>query len=294
MGHYAKPSKGKKSGGPTTWKGVLLVVLIILLILASVFAFILSKLDLIQYDTGAETIDYSTVPPTRPTEESVATEPPATVNLEGLEMLETAPPIVDSEIISSKDVLNILLIGTDERTNEFNVDARSDSMIIASINQKENTVKLVSLERGIAAPILEGYYKGKYDWLTNIFRYGGADLLVETVEQMFKVDIDNYIRINFCTVTTVIDAIGGIELDITKNEQWFLNMYHHVYQSTPTQQPIVVGMNTFDGGMALGYARLRAIDDEEVTLYMVNPKAPCFVKDDEGKYIYLILPVNIL
>lgn len=37
---------------------------------------------------------------------------------------------------------------------------------------------------------------------------------------------------------------------------------------------------------------LRVIDDEEVSLYMVNPKAPCFIKDDEGKFIYLILPVN--
>ena len=37
---------------------------------------------------------------------------------------------------------------------------------------------------------------------------------------------------------------------------------------------------------------LRVIDEEEVTLYMVNPKAPCFIKDDEGTFIYLILPVN--
>ena len=37
---------------------------------------------------------------------------------------------------------------------------------------------------------------------------------------------------------------------------------------------------------------LRIIDDEEVTLYMLNPKSPCFIRDDEGKYIYLILPVN--
>ena len=37
---------------------------------------------------------------------------------------------------------------------------------------------------------------------------------------------------------------------------------------------------------------LRVIDDEEVTIYMVNPKAPCFIKDDQGSYIYLILPVN--
>ena len=37
---------------------------------------------------------------------------------------------------------------------------------------------------------------------------------------------------------------------------------------------------------------LRIIDDEEVTLYMLNPKSPCFIRDEEGKYIYLILPVN--
>ena len=37
---------------------------------------------------------------------------------------------------------------------------------------------------------------------------------------------------------------------------------------------------------------LRVIDDEEIDMYLVNPKAPCFIRDEEGKYIYLILPVN--
>lgn len=235
-----------------------IAALVVLVLVGAVVWYVWSKLDLIQYSDETDPSAYAT----SPTNVNSDDEPEQSLDMSGLEFFETAPQILDSEIISSKDVLNILLIGTDERTKEFNVDARSDSMIIASINQKKNTIKLVSLERGIAAPILAGEYKGEYDWLTHIFRYGGADLLVDTVEQMFKVNIDNYIRINFCTVTTVIDAIGGIELEITKPEQEFLEMYRHVYQSTSTQKPVVVGTNTFDGGMALGYSRLRAIDDD--------------------------------
>lgn len=239
---------------------VLIVLLVIVIAVAAVFGYIWSKLNLIQRDKDIDKSVYATVS-TAPT----VTDPPEnayTVDVEGLETMETPPEIVDTEIMSSKDVLNILLIGTDEREEEFNIDARSDTMILASINRKENTIKLTSFERGIGVPILDGEYKGQYDWLTNIFRYGGADLLIRTIEECFKIDIDHYVRVNFRTVTNVVDSIGGIELDIIPREQWFLELYRGVYQSTTTQAPIVVGTNTFDGGMALGYARLRAVDDD--------------------------------
>lgn len=261
MKFYSNHGKFQQAKKNRSWKVVLIIVLAVVLLMAAVFCFIWQKLDLIQFDNEVDKSAYATKPSeTTPTETGAEEE--NTVNTEGLETVEKPYEIPDTELISNKEVLNILLIGTDERTNEFNVDARSDAMILASINRKQNTIKLVSLERGIAAPILDGVYKGKYDWLTNIFRYGGADLLVETVEEMFKVDIDNYIRVNFCTVTTVVDAIGGIEIELTKPEAQFLRMYQGVYQSTKTQAPIVEGVNTLDGGMALGYARLRAIDDD--------------------------------
>ena len=64
-----------------------------------------------------------------------------------------AVEIEDGEIYSDKDVLNILLIGTDERTKKFSKNARADSIMILSLNRSKKTVKLVSLERGMLVSI---------------------------------------------------------------------------------------------------------------------------------------------
>lgn len=271
MGNFKKKpvSKAKKAA-----KTVLLIFLTILLLLAIVFAFVLSKLDKISYDDGssretiaaqteavAPTIGISpTNAPTMPTE----TEPEETINIDGLTM-ETAPSLSSGELFKSKDVLNILLCGTDERGAEFNTNSRSDCMILVSINKKAGTVKLVSLSRGIAAPFMEGQYKGKYEWLTNLHRWGGARMVMLAVEECFKIECDRFVRVNFNTVKTVVDTIGGVEMELTAKEAEYLNWFNKYktnMATTTTQKPLVEGMNNLDGGIACHFARLRAIDDD--------------------------------
>ena len=111
-------------------------------------------------------------------------------------------------------------------------------------------------------PVLEGQYEGQYDWLTHIFRYGGADLLVKTVEHCFKVEIDHYVRFNFTSVTSVVDAVGGVEVELTQSEVNYLGLFSDTNSSTGAQAPLKVGTNRLDGGNALAYARLRAIDSD--------------------------------
>ena len=66
------------------------------------------------------------------------------------------------------------------------------------------------------------------------------------------------------------------------------NDYYEVFKEKAKEgKDILIGFNP-----KFFIDALRVIDEEEVSLYMVNPKAPCFIKDDEGKFIYLILPVN--
>ncbi len=150
----------------------------------------------------------------------------------------------------NKDVINILLVGTDERSEEFSENARSDSMILASLNKKTKTIHLVSLERGMGVPVLEGPYAGEYDWLTHIFRYGGADLLMRTVRECFKVDVDRYVRVNFAAVTRAVDVLGGIDMELSAAEAEYMG--HGM-------QP---GMNHLDGKLALSYSRMRAPDSD--------------------------------
>lgn len=242
----------------TVFKVILLIVLLILLAIMSVAAYITSKLDLIQYaDEIDNSVYQSTIPISEDDEEAVSD-----IDIAGLEQVETLPVIPEGEIEEEDDVFNILILGTDERTKEFNVNARSDAMILMSIDKKDNSVKLVSLERGMGVPILDGQYKGYYDILTHIFRYGGADLVVRTVREVLKVDVDHYVRFNFTAVKEIVDLAGGIDVELTANEAWALNEVISMTHTTDDQKKLTEGMNHLDGGVTLSFARLRSIDSD--------------------------------
>ena len=179
---------------------VLFVVTIVLTAVFLIGAYIWSKLDLIDYSEEDHHVVSDEV-----FEEYVA-------DLGDLEITNEAPAIPDTEVTSSKQVKNILILGTDERTTDFHYAARSDSMILVSIDCEKQTVKLVSFERAVGVPILEGEFEGQYDLLTHIFRWGGSELVVKTIEHCFKIDIDNFIRVNFNSVRNIVDTVDGIDI----------------------------------------------------------------------------------
>lgn len=233
--------------------GILCFLMTLALMAAVVVGFVWSKLDKITYaseipDDTQPLMDVSAPMESEPEMEDYV------VDIGSLQKAETAPPIPEATVNEDDDVLNILLIGTDERTTKYNTNARADSMILVSINKDKNTVKLVSLERGIGVPILEGDKAGEYDLLTHIFRWGGADLLVKTVEHCFKVDVNHYVRLNFASVEKIIDCIGGIDMELSSAEAEAL--------TRKDEAPLTAGVNRMDGEVALRYARLRHIDSD--------------------------------
>ena len=265
-GKYLKQEKlstGKKIG-----RVILIILLIIILLLGAVFAFIWSKLGKITYDhgslneTAAPTVDHSiqgTLPPDPtdvyidPTDIPEESEPAETVDVSNL-VMETAPSYSQGELFRDKDVMNILLVGTDERSWGFSTNARGDINILVSINKAEKTVKLVSFSRGIAIKMLDGPYKGKYEWLTSAHNFAGTIAVMQEMENSFKIELDRYVRVNFHTATEVVDAIGGIDMDLTAKEAKTMSRYFKV--------DFVEGKNRLDGDQALYYARLRHVDDD--------------------------------
>lgn len=229
---------------------LILFIVLFLLFFAVIFYFLWSKLDLINF---AGEFDFQISD--EPFEEYV-------VDMGDLEISDTAPVIPDSEVNQDQNVRNILIIGTDERTADFNYAARSDCMILVSINTDLQTVRLVSFERAVGVPILEGEYEGQYDLLTHIFRWGGSELLVKTIEHCFKIDIDNYVRVNFSSVRNVVDAIGGIDVYLTAAEANGINC--DVYDDYYLKKEYIMteGMNHLNGSAALAFARLRNIDSD--------------------------------
>lgn len=244
-------------------KILLIVIGLVLLLLLSVGLFIWKKLDMITY--ADEVPAYNVEATEALLDESVSdvicnSEPVSEdylVELDpSLETVET-PEIPDTDVAVDDHVMNILMIGTDERTAQYNTNARADSMILVSINKDLHTVRLVSLERGIGVPILEGELEGQFDLLTHIFRWGGADLLIKTVEHCFKVDVNHYVRVNFAAVEKIVDAIGGIELELTSREAEGLNEW-----AAEHEKQVKSGVNRVDGNTALRFARLRWIDSD--------------------------------
>lgn len=244
-------------------KVLIIILLILLTLILAVVGFIWAKLDKIQYE---DEVDYSVYNTTEPAGASDSTEPTETEpeiltqeDLAGLETVETAPPIPESEVWGHKDVVNILLLGTDDYGEKFSPYSRSDSMILVSINKKDKTVKLVSLQRGMGVPVLEGEYEGQYDWLTHMFRYGGSELVRKTVETCFRVEVDHYVRINLYSVVQAVNIIGGVDIELTGAEAHFFNRY---YKINGDSRRVSDGLNHLSGDQALFYARLRRIDSD--------------------------------
>ena len=157
----------------------------------------------------------------------------------------------DTEFQEVKGITNVLLIGVDAR--DLDEPCRSDSMIIATIDNNNKKVKLTSLFRDTLVDI-PGHGEAK---LNSAYMLGGPELLLETVKETYNVSIDKYIIINFWGFETIVDYIGGIEVDVKDYQLEELNKY--IGESTGGNDCPVekTGIQTLNGKQALSYARIR-------------------------------------
>ena len=129
-------------------------------------------------------------------------------------MLENA-----EDLVSDDNVINILLIGCDARSK--NARGRSDSMILLSINKNTKKVILTSFLRDTWVKI-PGVGSQR---LNAAYVFGGPKLLVKTMESNFHIRIDKYARVNFYSFMDTIDAVGGVDIEVTDEELEYLNDY---------------------------------------------------------------------
>lgn len=157
----------------------------------------------------------------------------------------------DSEFKEVEGITNVLLIGVDAR--DLDEPCRSDSMIIATLDNNNKKVKLTSLFRDTLVDI-PGHGEAK---LNAAYMLGGPELLMKTVKETYNVSIDKYIIINFWGFETIVDYIGGIEVDVKDYQLEELNKY--IGESTGGNDCPVekTGIQTLNGKQALSYARIR-------------------------------------
>ncbi len=152
---------------------------------------------------------------------------------------------------TNQDIMNILIVGSDAR--EGDNKSRSDTIMIFSIDKVDNEIKLISIMRDTYAKI-PGYSDQK---INHAFAYGGADLLRETVEENFNVNIDKYVVLDFAAFKEIINIIGGIDVELNEDEIVDLNNCMYGLKEKEIVEVVNTGMNHLNGTQALAYARMR-------------------------------------
>lgn len=216
QGKPGQPPRKKKKGGKG--KVILVLLLVIAIALTGLFAYGYAILGKVGYDKSYE---------------------------------DTNAYIEASALAHSDRVRNILCIGADARSDvEGN---RSDTMILLSIDNAHHQLKMTSFLRDSYVYVPAKGFNAK---LNAAFAWGGAKMLVDTIEYNFKVDIDDYVIIDFVGFQKLIDLMGGLDVDgVTAAEAKYMrDVVKIVYCKE--------GKNHFTGAAALWYCRIRKLDDD--------------------------------
>lgn len=185
----------------------------------------------------------------------------------------------EQEIVQNTDIdtikldkyLNIALFGLDSREQELSA-SNSDTIMVVSINTESKEVKLVSVYRDSYQKIYNGR-QPFYSKINAAYASGGPEGVINTLNQNFDLDIKDYVTVNFNGIATIIDLLGGVDVNLTEEEQMYVNGYL-------TETRMITGMDADDiyqygqkihlnGLQATAYCRIRytALYMEDGTVY---------------------------
>lgn len=171
------------------------------------------------------------------------------INEEELDISETAEK-------NLADYRNIALFGVDSRDSNLGKGNRSDTIIIASINNKTGEVKLISVFRDTYMQI-EGH---GLDKVTHAYSYGSAALAMSTLNSNMDLNIKEFVTVNFDSVAEAINALGGVSINVDKAEIEYINSYIDETSKVTgitSKHVTSAGKQTLDGVQAVAYARIR-------------------------------------
>ena len=164
------------------------------------------------------------------------------------------------QIRSEDYVKTYLLFGIEEIDGAANTDA----ILLVSVNSKDNTIKMTSILRDTYVTI-PGYYPNK---INSVYARGargastvseahknGAELLVKSIEENFRIDISGWACVNFKRFENIVDRLGGIDIELGEAEAKYLNKTNYI--SNPEYRNVSPGWNHLNGNQVVGYCRVR-------------------------------------
>ena len=162
--------------------------------------------------------------------------------------------------VSESGVTNIALFGVDAR--DYSENTRSDAIMILSVDQRHGKIKLSTLMRDTLVTV-PGYGDMK---LTESYAYGGPELTVRTINENFDMDIKEYATVTFKAMAAIIDAAGGVEVDITEKERVSANgSVWEQWDACGMDADYIAeaGKQTLSGTQAVAYARIRHVGNAD-------------------------------
>ena len=153
---------------------------------------------------------------------------------------------------TEEKITNFVIFGIDDVGYTPADIYRSDTIMIVSINQDQNAISLVSVLRDSKVPI-KGYEPQK---INGAYKLGGAPLAIDTLNDNFHLKLRNYITVNFAKMESLIDMIGGVDVELTWEEADIVN------EQNPDSEYVEEGLNHLDGAQALSYSRIRSLDSD--------------------------------
>ena len=184
-------------------------------------------------------------------------------NTGGTEVNITETIVAENSLLSSEDVLNILIFGQDAKESESEKYGRADTTILLSLDNVHSKIKLTSFQRDTYVTI-PGYGKSK---LNSAFSLGGVSLAIQTIEANFGIKVDKYAIVDFDSFKEIINVMGGIDMELNLEEIEYINAQIDVNDQLDETDFLEYDkdeetqMIHLDGQQALWYARDRGADE---------------------------------
>lgn len=151
---------------------------------------------------------------------------------------------------------NIALYGVDSREGRLDIEAHSDALMVASINNKTKDIKLVSVYRDTYLDNTNGEYRKA----TECYFFGGPSRSINMLNKNLDLDIQDYVTVDFNVVADVVEKIGGVEIDVQPEEIQYINGYQDEGAQVTGHQKVEVtsaGPQILNGLQTLSYCRIR-------------------------------------
>ncbi|MDE5973616.1 MAG: LCP family protein [Eubacterium sp.] len=186
---------------------------------------------------------------------------------------------------SSSHVLNVLLVGEDTRGDEIlEEDTRADAAIIVSINTDNKQITLTSILRDTYAyweNVPGDETTGEFGKINGAMAMGGIGCYINCVEKMYKIDIDDYVIVNFDSFEGIVDELGGVDIEITSAEINEINNHQERYGYVTIDKSFEgnSGEMRLTGEQALAYCRIRKLDSDNMR---ADRQKTCLTKIFDG------------